>query len=256
MTIGERIKGFAIREAVAIVRRILNGINWLMAIRSIHGKRRFFDREDFPFVADLEANWKVIRAELEETTRDMDRIPHFSDISEDQSHLTGYGNWKTLFLYAYGFKAEENCLQCPETTRLVERIPGMQTAMFSIFRPGTDVIPHRGPYRGVLRYHLALIVPREVEKCGIKVGGEVAHWHEGQSLIFDDCFEHEAWNHGDEERVVLFVDFERPLPPRLARFNRMLLRIIQASPLVQNGLRNYEAWMKAHPLEAAKSVGD
>ena len=30
-------------------------------------------------------------------------------------------------------------------------------------------------------------------------------------MIFDDTYEHEAWNDTDRTRVVLFVDFVRPL---------------------------------------------
>jgi aspartyl/asparaginyl beta-hydroxylase (cupin superfamily) len=28
--------------------------------------------------------------------------------------------------------------------------------------------------------------------------------------VFDDCFEHEAWNHTDEDRLVLIVDLWHP----------------------------------------------
>jgi len=32
--------------------------------------------------------------------------------------------------------------------------------------------------------------------------------------LLDDVYEREAWNDTDEIRVVLFVDFEHPLPTR------------------------------------------
>ena len=62
-------------------------------------------------------------------------------------------------------------------------------------------------YKGVLRYHLGLIVPGSEGSCRIRVGNDVRCWKEGKSLIFDDSHPHEVWNDCDSYRVVLFVDF-------------------------------------------------
>ena len=91
--------------------------------------------------------------------------------------------------------------------------PGLTTAFFSILSPRKHIGEHRGPWRGVLRYHLALRVPEPPAAAGISVGGQVAHWEEGRSLLFDDGYEHHAWNDTDGVRVVLFVDVIRPLQP-------------------------------------------
>ena len=90
-------------------------------------------------------------------------------------------------------------------------VPGMQTAMFSILAAGKHIPDHNGPYKGVIRYHLGLKVPRAADRCRIRVGDTIATWREGASLIFDDTYEHEVWNDTDEERVVLFLDIVRPL---------------------------------------------
>ncbi len=94
----------------------------------------------------------------------------------------------------------------------MREIPGMTTAMFSILSPRKHILPHRGPYKGVLRYHLGLIVPQDAEACRIRVGEDIRHWEAGRSMVFDDTFNHEVWNDTDETRVVLFVDVLRPLP--------------------------------------------
>ncbi len=65
--------------------------------------------------------------------------------------------------------------------------------------------PRRGPFMGLLRYHLALKVTRRDDLCGISVGNEYRTWKEGKSLLFDDTYDHEAWNLSDEMRVVLFI---------------------------------------------------
>ena len=81
--------------------------------------------------------------------------------------------------------------------------------MFSILEPGKHLPPHRGPYNGVLRLHLGLIVPEPREQLGIRVDNDVYRWQEGEAVIFDDAYEHEAWNRTPHTRVVLFVDFRQ-----------------------------------------------
>jgi ornithine lipid ester-linked acyl 2-hydroxylase len=68
-----------------------------------------------------------------------------------------------------------NCASCPHTAALLETIPGVVTAFFSILSPHKHIPPHRGPYRGVVRCHLGLMVPGPPDACGISVGGEVRH---------------------------------------------------------------------------------
>ena len=172
--------------------------------------------------------------------KNRDNIPNFLEISPDQKKIDAEaGKWKTFFLYGYGYKNEENAVKCPETTRLVERIPNMKTAFFSILAPGKHIPPHRGPYAGVLRYHLGLIVP-DPKKIKIRVGEDYRHWHEGESLIFDDTYEHEVWNNSDQYRAILFVDFVRPLEGVAKRLNDRMIRMITKSPLVQDAVNNME----------------
>ena len=93
-------------------------------------------------------------------------LPNFQDISKDQIEITDDDRWKTFFLYGYGFKAKLGVELCPRTAPLMREIPGMTTAMFSILSPRKHILDHRGPYKGVLRYHLGLIVPRDARPAG------------------------------------------------------------------------------------------
>jgi beta-hydroxylase len=124
----------------------------------------------------------------------------------------------------------------------MEQIPGMKTAMFSILSPRKHILDHRGPYKGVLRYHLGLIVPADAEACRIRVGEDIRHWEEGKSMIFDDTFNHEVWNDTDQRRVVLFVDVLRPLPSPYAAINSLIVKLIGFSPFVLDAKRNQQAW--------------
>jgi ornithine lipid ester-linked acyl 2-hydroxylase len=157
----------------------------------------FKNSTDFEFTHILEENWQVIKQELEQISRN-----DFIDWPE--KHLYGKG-WETFGLYAFGIKLDKNCRICPETTKLVESIPGMVTAGFSSLLPGTHIAAHTGYPDGVLRCHLGLIGCND---CSLRVADQIQDWQEGKCLVFDDTAEHEAWNRGDRTRVVLLLDFK------------------------------------------------
>jgi ornithine lipid ester-linked acyl 2-hydroxylase len=233
---------------------ILQRLNRLIARASVLPEQPFYDPATFPWVHELEANWKVIRRELDDVLAYHADLPNFQEISTDQLSITDDDRWKTYFFYGYGFKSDPNCARCPETTRLVEGIPGMKTAMFSIFSPHKRIPPHHGPYKGVLRYHLGLLVPEPNDELGISVGGEVGRWAEGESLVFDDTFEHSAWNDTDGIRVVLFVDVIREMRGPMDVFNRFMVKAIGYSPYIQDAKRRQEAWERRFDqMRAAES---
>lgn len=234
----ERAVGTA-NEAGASVLRRLEG--WVLQ-SSLVPTTPFLAADTFDWVAGLEANWRTIRSELDGLLDHRAELPNFQDISTDQASITNDDGWKTFFFFGYGFRAEGNCARCPQTAALLDGVPGLTTAFFSILSPGKHIGRHRGPWRGVLRYHLALRVPEPAGAAGIRVGGEEAHWEEGRSLLFDDGYEHEAWNDTGGVRVVLFVDVVRPLRPPAAQVNAALIRAISASPFVRDAKRRHQAW--------------
>ncbi len=227
---------------IAVGERVLAPVERFIGRRSLVGDATFFPLERFPWVGELEANWTTIRAELEQVLEDHEALPNFQDISKDQIEITDDDHWKTFFLYGYGFEAKLGTELCPQTAALMRSIPGMTTAMFSILSPRKHILDHRGPYKGVLRYHLGLIVPRDAEDCRIRVGQDFRHWREGASMVFDDTFNHEVWNETDETRVVLFVDVLRPLPFPESLINRAIVKAISWSPFILDAKRNQQAW--------------
>jgi len=231
-----------VQWTIAVGERILAPIERFIGKRSLVGEATFFENERFPWIAEIEANWTMIRDELERVLEDREALPNFQDISKDQIEITDDDRWKTFFLYGYGFEAKLGTEMCPQTAALMRRIPGMTTAMFSILSPRKHILDHRGPYKGVLRYHLGLIVPRDAQACRIRVGQDFRHWVEGESMIFDDTYNHEVWNDTDETRVVLFVDVLRPLPEPESLINKLIVKAIGYSPFVLDAKRNQEAW--------------
>jgi ornithine lipid ester-linked acyl 2-hydroxylase len=238
MSLWERV----VQLTIAVGERTLAPVERFIGRRSLVGDATFFPLERFPWVEHVERNAGVIREEVERLLDDRDALPNFQDISRDQIEITDDDRWKTFFLYGYGFTAKLGVEMCPRTAALMREIPGMTTAMISILSPRKHILAHRGPYKGVLRYHLGLIVPRDAEACRIRVGDDLRHWQEGESMIFDDTFDHEVWNDTDETRVVLFVDVMRPLPFPESLVNWLIVKLIGLSPFVLDAKRNQEAW--------------
>ena len=212
--------------------------------RTPSGQTEFFDTDEFPWIADVEARAGEIREELDRLLARIDELPNFQDIQEEQRQLTQDDRWKVFPFYGYGARFDTNCQRCPRTAQIVESIPGMTTAMFSVLLPHKHIPTHTGPWTGVLRYHLALRTPSDECAARIRVGSRTEHWREGRSLVFDDTFEHEAWNESEEIRVVLFVDVIRKLPWYLAIPNRAFIGLIRRSPFIKRALANDEAWQE------------
>jgi aspartyl/asparaginyl beta-hydroxylase (cupin superfamily) len=201
-----------------------------------------YDTATFPWAASIEREWRVVRGELDGVLVRKAELPSVQDIAADAASLSQDADWKVFPLIAYGLRSDPNIALCPETWRIVQTIPGLRTAMFSILEPGKRLPPHRGPYNGVLRLHLGLLIPEPRERMAIRVGHEHRHWVEGRVLIFDDAYEHEAWNETGQVRVVLFVDFERPMRFPASVLNRLLLGLAPFTPFLRETADNLRRW--------------
>lgn len=188
----------------------------------------------------LEDNWQAVRAELDGVLRLRDQPPNFQDLSPVQAALTSDDLWKTYFFYAYGYKATANCARCPRTTRVLDNIPGLTTAFFSLLGPHKHLPEHRGPYKGGLRCHLALLVPEPARACGIRVADQTAHWQEGKCLLFD------------EERYLEWERSSSSAGPRSTRPKaRSPLGDAPASPPTGRSLRRHPSACSPAALEIA-----
>ena len=214
------------------------------------GNPPVYDHATFPWIAAIERDWRAIREELDRVLLRQADLPSFQSISADVATITQDEHWKTFFLVGFGLKSEENIRRCPRTWAIVRSIPGLKTAMFSIFEPGKHLPPHRGPYNGVLRLHLGLIVPEPNDGLGLRVADQVLRWREGEAIVFDDAYEHEAWNHTDRTRVVLFVDFVKPLRFPASLMNWLLMNLALFTPFIREGVDNHKAWEKRFYAEA------
>jgi beta-hydroxylase len=230
--------------------RVVAGAERLNLALTKVGNPPIYDKTVFPWVRAIERDWRAIRAELDRVLTRKEELPGFHELATDVSTISQDRGWKTFLLAGYGFRSKNNIKLCPDTWRICQSIPGLITVMYSILEPGKHLPPHRGPYNGVLRLHLGLIVPEPRDQLGIRVENEVYRWREGEAVIFDDAFEHEAWNRTPHTRVVLFVDFRKPLRFPANVINWLLLHMAMFTPFIREGMDNQKAWEKKFYEEA------
>jgi aspartyl/asparaginyl beta-hydroxylase (cupin superfamily) len=175
----------------------------------------FLERERFEWLEALEAASGEIRAEalaaLEAAREDF--VPYISKPPgspvDQWQELNNSRRWSTYFLWKNGRRLEEHLARCPKTAAALERLPLCEipghapTAFFSVLAPKTRIPGHTGVTNTRFIAHLALVVP---PRCGFRVGAETREWREGRAWVFDDTFEHEAWNESAEPRIVLIFD--------------------------------------------------
>jgi len=181
-------------------------------------QRPFFDRANFDWVPAIEAATDMIRAELlAMIDNSSDRFGPYVTATPDRpppnNPLLDKPDWGAAWLWKDGVVVGGMDELCPATLAALELapqplIPGRAPiALFSRLTPGTHIQPHHGLLNTRLICHLPLIVP---DGCGIRVGAETRSWREGEMLIFDDSFEHEAWNRGTGDRTILLFEIWRP----------------------------------------------
>lgn len=181
-------------------------------------QRPFFDRADFDWVPALEAATADIRSELLALIdHRSDRFGPYVTASPDRpppnNPLLDKPDWGAAWLWKDGAVADGMELLCPAALAALELAPQpviparAPLALFSRLTPGTHIQPHHGMLNTRLICHLPLIVP---DGCALRVGPETRQWREGELTIFDDSFEHEAWNRGTSDRTILLFEIWRP----------------------------------------------
>lgn len=205
----------------------------------------YVDTKQFDWIQNIEDNAHFIQQEFEVFySKRSSQVPDICEISEEQYQVVKKDEWKFIPLYSYGLKNDSFTSCFPKTIELIHTIPNFTTAFFSILQPNMDIASHRGAYKGYLRYHLGVKIPEENQKCGIDIEGHVYHWENGKSVVFDDTFQHSAWNHTDEFRVVLYVDFIRPMPKFMIKISKWLTLAISRSLFVQNAMKKLNTFEK------------
>lgn len=179
-----------------------------LVIENLYEKKVFYSqnekKEIFPTSIILEQNWEIIRDEFLKLKVSENNIGE-RFIQEDKNFWKG---WNTIELKSFDADNIENMNKCPTLSKIIDNDPNISTAFFSILEPGKIIPSHYGPFKGILRYHLGLIIPKG---CFISVDGETYDWKEGEGVLFDETYKHFVKNETDYYRVILFLDVRRPL---------------------------------------------
>lgn len=206
-------------------------INMIMYLFSKLPDRPFHSESSFPELAIIKDNWEMIRDEA----LTLENHIKGSDKKDDAGFNSFFRRgWKRFYLKWYGdshLSAEE---LCPKTTALLASIPSVKAAMFAELPAGSELMRHRDPYAGSIRYHLGLRTPND-DNCFINVDGASHSWRDGEAVLFDETFIHYAQNNTEHDRLILFCDIERPLKTRFARwFNNWFSSTIMAASASPN----------------------
>lgn len=198
--------------------------------RHVGGKQRptFFDiGETCPALDRVTEAYPVIRRELDRLLAGETELLQYHELDPGESKISSATpkRWNVYMLEIMGHRPQANRAAFPETCRVLDQIPNIIQAFFSILDPGKSIPQHDGPYLGYLRYHLGIKVPsRNPPKLVVNAQDYV--WKEGEAVLFDDSWPHAVVNSSDELRAVLIVDVRRPLPPVPNLFNRLLLDVV------------------------------
>jgi aspartyl/asparaginyl beta-hydroxylase (cupin superfamily) len=179
---------------------------------------QFYERDEFPWLAKVEAATADIRAELIEILKQESAFRPYVEGNPnlpqtDPQGMLNNPEWSAFYLWKNGAIVPENAARCPKTlAALAEvplaRVPGRSPSiLYSLLRPGARIPPHTGEVNTRLICHLPLIVP---DRCGFRVGNDTRAPLEGSAWVFDDTIEHEAWNGSERTRVILLFEIWRP----------------------------------------------
>ena len=180
-------------------------------------QRQFYERSEFSWLAEVENAVPAMQAELRAVLADGQDFAPYVEASSDRPRaanpLINDPSWGAFYFWRNGEKVEANASRCPTTMAALELAPMPRIdkrspiALWSLLKPGTHIQPHHGLLNTRLICHIPLIVP---DDCAIRVGNETRAWRTGEALIFDDSFEHEAWNKSADTRVILLFEVWRP----------------------------------------------
>lgn len=178
----------------------------------------------FPAVRRLEANFDQLKIEVQELLKKRE-LGRYEDIDPIRAAQISK-DWRLYYAYVLGVTNEQAREDVPTLLEFAERTPGVVSAMVSVLEPGVHLDAHEGPYAGILRYHLC-IETAAVNPPRIRVDQEYYTWKAGESIVLDDTFEHEVRNDSDQPRVIVIIDFRRPMGVLADRLNRYCLRAKQ-----------------------------
>ena len=188
----------------------------------------------FPNAQRFVDRWTDIRREALAVAGMLKQVPRFHDIMPAQADISANDgrDWRMFIMKAYGVPVENNLRRCPTIAALLEEAPEVVSATFSYLAPGKHIPEHRGPFRGILRFHLMLSMPNDasgVPACVMNIDGVPYRLGDGESLLWDDTYPHEVWNRSEHVRIALLLDvWRKDMPADVELLSQTILLAAKA----------------------------
>lgn len=187
---------------------------------------------EFPNSAKFIAAWQGIRDEA--FAVHLNRAPRFHDIMPEQSEISANDglDWRMFILKAYDVAVPQNLARMPILSQLLFECPEVKSAAISFLAPGKHIPSHRGPFRGIMRFHLGLEIPRQADgrpATVMVIDGQERRISDGEGMLWDDTFPHAVTNYANQARLALLLDVWRPrMPLDMEILSRLIVCGVQA----------------------------
>ncbi|QKC89570.1 aspartyl/asparaginyl beta-hydroxylase domain-containing protein [Mesorhizobium sp. NZP2234] len=187
---------------------------------------------EFPNAAKFIDAWREIRGEA--LGVHLGKVPRFHDIMPEQAEISANDglDWRMFVLKAYDMAVPENLARMPVLSRLLAECPEVKSAAISFLAPRKHIPSHRGPFRGIMRFHLGLVIPRQADgrpATVMMIDHQEKRISDGEGMLWDDTYPHEVMNNADEARIALLLDVWRPgMPWDMEVLSRLIVRGVQA----------------------------
>lgn len=215
-------------------------------------KSKYFPK--YTYFEDTD-NFKIIKGEVENlllnTNKGNDIILTRDTFSGQNKSIgsdvkvnknTGKVNaWRFYTIKLGKYVSKQACEYFPTLLSILNRIPEVKSCGVSILEPNIKIPMHVGYYKGVVRYMLPIIVPRDKENVFLCVNGIKYQWTEGIGVVWDDTYPHKVYNNTKDIRVVIYMDIERKLENIFSTMlNKMFLNIATNSSTVRDEIKRNE----------------
>ncbi|MBN9234431.1 aspartyl beta-hydroxylase [Mesorhizobium hungaricum] len=186
---------------------------------------------EFPDAQKFTAEWQAIRDEALAVR--IDKVPRFHEIMPEQADISANDglDWRMFVLKAYDVAVPENVARMPVLARILGECPEVKSAAISFLAPHKHIPRHRGPFRGIMRFHLGLQIPSLPDgrpATIMMIDDEEHRISDGECMLWDDTYPHEVMNLSDKPRVALLLDVWRPhMPVDMEMLSRAIVGAVQ-----------------------------
>ena len=128
----------------------------------------------------------------------------------------------------------------PTLISLLKKCPEIINCSVSILDEKTFIPIHNGYYKGMMRFMLPLIIPKDKDNVYLCNNYNKFVWVEGESVLWDDTYPHKVYNYTNEVRIVLYMDVVRNINGFLGKMNTFLIKQLSNSNMIKDEIKKTE----------------